>query len=75
MGPNELIKEIDKLALDEKLLLVESIWDSIARSNSESPLPEWQKVELDRRYQEYKEGKLSLHDWKEVHEDLTTSLR
>ena len=62
MSPNQLIKEIDKLDLSEKLILVEDIWDSIARSNSELPLPEWQKVELDKRYKEYKSGKPKLHD-------------
>jgi putative addiction module component (TIGR02574 family) len=70
MSPSQLINEIDKLDLSEKLMLVEDIWDSIARSNSELPLPEWQKVELDKRYKEYKSGKLALHEWKEVHEGL-----
>lgn len=70
MRPNELIKEIDKPDLSEKLILVEDIWDSIARGNSELPLPEWQKVELDKRYREYKNVKLTLHEWKEVHEEL-----
>ena len=58
------------MELSEKLLLVEDIWDSIAVSNAELSLPEWQKKELDRRYQEYKEGKLDLHDWKMVHEEV-----
>ena len=70
MKPNQLIKEIDKLDLSEKLILVEDIWDSIARSNSELPLPEWQKAELDKRYKEYKSGKLTLHEWSDVHEEL-----
>ncbi|MCG8608303.1 addiction module protein [bacterium] len=70
MTSNQLLKEIDKLDLSEKLILVEEIWDSIARSNSELPLPEWQKIELDKRYREYKSGKLTLHDWKGVHEEL-----
>ena len=70
MIPNELIKEIGKLDLTEKLTLVEDIWDSIAQSNSELPLPEWQKVELGKRYKEYKNGKLTLHKYKEVHEEL-----
>jgi len=67
MRPNEIIKEINKLELSEKLILVEDIWDSIAMSNSMLPLPEWQKEELNNRYEEYKNGKLSLYDWKEVH--------
>ncbi len=31
---------------------------------------EWQKHELDKRYQEYKSGKLELRDWQTVHEEL-----
>ena len=70
MKPEEINKEIDKLGLSEKLRLVENIWDSIATDNAELPLPEWQKIELDKRYQEYKAGKLELHDGNSVHEGL-----
>ncbi len=70
MKPDQIKDEINRLELSEKLLLVEAIWDSIAASNSEIPMPEWQKQELDRRYKEYKEGNVGLHDWKVVHEDL-----
>ncbi len=67
MRPNEIIKEINKLGLSEKLILVEDIWDSIAMSNSMLPLPEWQKEELVKRYADYKKGNLGLHDRKELH--------
>ena len=67
---DQIKDEISRLELSEKLLLVEEIWDSIAVSNSELPMPEWQKNELDRRFQDYKEGKFELHDWKTVHEEL-----
>ena len=70
MRPEQIRDEVGKLGLSEKLLLVEDIWDSIAVSNSEIPMPDWQKQELDRRYKEYKEGKLELHDWDEVHKVL-----
>ena len=70
MRSNEIIKEIDDLGLSEKLILVEDIWDSIARNNAELPMPEWQKAELDKRYSNYKNGKLKLHDWEGVHEKL-----
>ena len=70
MRPEEIKDEINRLELSEKLLLVEDIWDLIAVGNSEIPMPEWQKKELDRRYQEYKKGKLTLHDWKTVHQEL-----
>ncbi|RDH80888.1 MAG: addiction module protein [endosymbiont of Escarpia spicata] len=70
MRPDQIKDEVSRLGLSEKLLLVEDIWDSIAASNSEIPMPMWQKQELDRRYKEYKEGKLELHDWEDVHEGL-----
>ena len=49
MKSEKIKKEINKLNLTDKLLLVEDIWDSIAHSNLELPLPEWQKLELDKR--------------------------
>ena len=70
MKADQIRSEIENLELSEKLLLVEEIWDSIAASNSELPMPDWQKKELEKRYNEYKEGKLKLHDWRSVHEDL-----
>jgi len=68
--PEEIRNEINQLELSEKLLLVEDIWDSIAVGNAEIPMPEWHKRELDRRFKEYKEGNLELHDWKAVHKEL-----
>lgn len=70
MRPEQIKEKISKLDLSEKLLLVEDIWDAIAASNFELPMPEWQEQELDRRYADYKQGKLELHDWRAVHEAL-----
>jgi hypothetical protein len=42
--------------LKKALSLVEKDRASIAASNADIPLPDWQKQELDRRYQEFKEG-------------------
>ncbi len=70
MQTSDIIKEIDNLGLSEKLILVEDIWDSIARFNTELPMPEWQKSELDKRYKDFRNGELELHDWETVHEDL-----
>jgi putative addiction module component (TIGR02574 family) len=67
MRPEQIRNEIDRLELSEKLILVEDIWDSIAVGNSELVLPEWQKAELNRRYGDFRDGRLALHDWTEVH--------
>ena len=70
MRPEQIKNAVSKLGLSEKLLLVEDIWDSIATNNSEIPMPMWQKRELDRRYEEYRQGKLELHNWGDVHKGL-----
>ena len=70
MRPDEIKQEISKLNLAQKLLLIEDVWDSIAQGNSELPLSEWQKQELDKRYKEYKAGGQALHDWQSVHEEI-----
>lgn len=70
MISNKIIEVIDNMELSDKLLLVEDIWDSIATSNSELPMPDWQKSELKKRYAEFQDGKLELHNWETVHENL-----
>ncbi len=61
MKPEEIKLEVEQLDLSQKLMLVEEIWDSIAKSNSELPLAVWQKKELDKRYDAYKAGELKLY--------------
>ena len=70
MRPDQIKEEVSQLELSEKLMLVEDIWDAIAASNLEIPMPIWQKQELDKRYEDYKKGKLELHDWEGVHAGL-----
>jgi len=70
MRIDKIKREITKLDLSEKLILVEDIWDEIAIGNAELPMPEWQKRELDKRYKEYKTGEQGIHDWRTVHEDI-----
>lgn len=49
MTPNALLDEILRLPMDERLRLVEDIWDSIAATPEAVPMPEWHKTELERR--------------------------
>jgi putative addiction module component (TIGR02574 family) len=49
MTSKALLEEILRLPLSERLVLVEEVWDSIAASPEDVPIPEWHKPELDRR--------------------------
>jgi len=70
MTIEKLKEEISKLDLSVKIQLIEDVWDSIAVNHSDLPLPEWQKQELQNRYQEYNAGNQELLEWKTVHEKL-----
>lgn len=70
MVASEIVRAIDKLGLSAKLMLVEDIWDAIAKGNEELPMPEWQRTELDKRYNDYKCGNLKLHECENVHKSL-----
>lgn len=75
MTLDQLKAEISRLALSDKLLLVEEMWDSIAANASELPVPDWQRQELDKRYQAYKDGGVELRDWQSVHESVRDTYR
>lgn len=45
----ELVAEILALPVEDRVRLVEAIWDSISAVPEALPLTEWQKEELDRR--------------------------
>lgn len=49
----DLVAEILEMPLDERVELVEAIWDSISAVPEALPLTSWQREELDRRLAEY----------------------
>ncbi len=60
------VQEIDTLSVAERIQLVEDLWDSVAVSNAEIPVPAWQKQELDRRRQKFLSNPDSGMTWQEV---------
>jgi len=68
MTPKALRDEILKLPPEERLKLLEEIWDSL--SPDDVPVPDWHKEELDRRLDHpepgpglsWEEVRAKLHD-------------
>ena len=50
------LPEIEKLSTEEKILLVEDLWDSIATDDDRVSIPESHMAELDARYRKYLVG-------------------
>lgn len=57
---------IDRLPVEERLTLVEEIWDSIAADSAAVPLTEAQRVELQRRIEEDDAHPDSVTAWDQV---------
>jgi len=49
MTPKALRDEILRLPPEERLQLLEDIWNSLAADAGQIPVPDWHKRELDRR--------------------------
>jgi len=60
-----LNKEIEKLNKSEKLLLVESLWDSIASEPEDVPLPEHHRAILDESLKTLDEDTEKGEPWSE----------
>jgi len=53
------IREIAQMSIPEKILFIEDLWDSVSSNDSEVPVPESHKEELDARLaKDYSPGDL-----------------
>ena len=66
MGKEIKAKDIIGLPVDERLRLVEEIWDSLAADPSSVPLPDWHRTELDQRLARYQANPDAVEPWDEV---------
>ncbi|MGK5090811.1 addiction module protein [Deltaproteobacteria bacterium TL4] len=58
--------EIVGLPIQERIQLVEDIWDSIAAVPETLEIPEWHKIELDNRLESYRKNPKAGTPWAEV---------
>ena len=57
---------IDQLSIDDRMLLLEEIWDSIAADPAAAPISEEQKADLQARLDAYKDNPKAGSPWEEV---------
>ena len=67
--------EIEQLTIEERIQLVEEIWDSIAATPENLELTEAQKQELDKRLEEYQRDKFPGEPWEDVKAELQANIR
>ncbi len=66
---------IDQLSVEERLSLVEELWDSIAESTGELPLTDAQQAELDRRLAEHEAHPEDVVPWEDVKASIEARLK
>ena len=58
--------DLHTLSIDERMQLVEDIWDSIAADQAVLPLTDEQRVELDRRLDAYETDNIKGREVSEI---------
>lgn len=66
---------IERLGIEERLTLVEEIWDSIAADSAAVPLTRAQRDKLDRRIADHEANPDDVVSWEEVKTKLTERLK
>ena len=60
------INQLLKLNRDEKIKLVQTLWDNIAQEQNDIEIPQWHKELLDERMQNIQNGRTKFKSWEEV---------
>jgi putative addiction module component (TIGR02574 family) len=66
---------IDRLPVEERLILVEEIWDSIAVDSAAVPLTDAQRRELQKRIEEDDANPDDVTPWEQVKTSIPSRLR
>ncbi len=63
---HKMADDLRTLSIDERIQLVEDIWDGIAADQAALPLTDEQRVELDRRLDAYERDNIKGREVSEV---------
>ena len=66
---------IDRLGVEDRLALVEQIWDSIPADRAAVPLTDAQRTELDRRITDHEANPNDVVPWEEVKASIVERLK
>ncbi len=68
------LADVQKLSVSERIQLVEDIWDTIATTPEQIPVPQAQRNELDRRLAAYHKQPSMIISRQELQDDLKNLL-
>jgi putative addiction module component (TIGR02574 family) len=65
----------DKLSMDEKIEYVQSLWDKIAATPEEVPVPDWHLQILDERLESLRTKPNEGKAWEQVKQEIRRKVR
>ncbi|CAE6760308.1 MAG: addiction module protein [Nitrospira sp.] len=65
----------DDLTVEERIDFVQSLWDRIATTPEQVPVPEWHRRIIRERLKAYREHPVAGRSWTEVRADIERKLR
>ncbi len=65
---------IDRLSVEDRLALVEDLWDSIAEDSAATSLTDAQRAELERRLADHEANPNDVVPWEDVKASITARL-
>lgn len=65
---------LKKMTIEEKLKIMEMLWDDICQKVPDFSSPEWHATILKAREKKLKDGKEKILDWSQAKEDIRNSL-
>jgi len=66
------IENVRKLPRREKLMMMETLWADLSRTDDEIESPDWHRQVLEETRQKMNAGQESVIDWSEAKEKLRT---
>lgn len=69
-----LIEKLSQLNKNEKLLLVEALWDSIISDPDQIEISDYHKSVLEKRLKTFEQDKLNSISWEEVKKNISKLL-
>ena len=67
---NMSIAELHKLPADEKLKIIEALWDDLAADDAAFDSPAWHEDELRKTEADLAAGRVEILDWEDAKKEL-----
>lgn len=74
MDTQHIVEAFRRLPVDERVRLVEELWDEVAKELEQRPLSEAERRLLDERIRQHDETPADVEAWEAVRDDILRDL-